>query len=451
MDSHSYTWTAKFSAWTAYAARLMLAITIVLVPFRARMLLVERSMPPIYMDFTDFLLFSSDASVLALLIFWFLSLVFRPRPLKLGPKIIWIPLFAICLAGLISVSSSLDAILTLYQCFRFMVLFLFYLFIVNEISSAVWVVIPISVQLLVQSAVAIAQFLLQSSVGLPSLGEHSLDPGVRGVSVVSDGTVRLLRSYGLAEHPNILGGCLAFSLLVLLVVFLYSTRRTRILVSLIFLPGLLALALTFSRSAGLAFLAGSIFLVAIEVIARRWNNIRSLSLLGLAAILLLAPFISTYKGFFAARLNVNDSFEKIPIETWSILERGALNKIGLEVFLDRPVTGVGLGSAALAIRVYEPDFPGHFLPPHFSLLGVAMETGIPGLVAYLSLLVVPWIVLWREKLDLSEKPWLKTTFALLLAITMVGFFDIYPWLPPTGRLWHWLIWGLWSVAYELKA
>lgn len=435
----------------AFAARLAFAVTIILMPLRARHSLVERTVPDIYMDFTDFLLFGSDISILALFVFWLLSLIFQPRPIRLGPKFVWIPMLGICAAGLVSLPSSLDVDLSLYQLLRLLILFVFYLYIANEIRSSRWVIIPISIQLFVQSMAAIAQFLLQSSIGLRWLGEHNLDPEVRGVSVVSDGTVRLLRAYGLAEHPNILGGCLAFSLLVLLAVFIHSTKRTRFMVSLIFLPGLLALLLTFSRSAGLAFLAGSIFLVTTQAMVRRWNNIRSVSLLGLAGVLLLAPFIWTYRDFIAARLNIDDSFEKIPIETWSVLERGALNKIGLGVFLDRPLTGVGLGSAAFAIKEYEPEFPGNFLPPHFSLLAVAMETGISGLAAYLCLLVLPWFVLWREKLDLNDKPYLTTAFALLLGITVVGVFDIYPWLPPTGRLWHWLIWGLWSVAYDRKA
>ena len=44
-----------------------------------------------------------------------------------------------------------------------------------------------------------------------------LDPTQSGVSIVAaSGGSRLLRAYGLTDHPNILGGCLAFGLLLLL-------------------------------------------------------------------------------------------------------------------------------------------------------------------------------------------------------------------------------------------
>ena len=38
--------------------------------------------------------------------------------------------------------------------------------------------------------------------------------------------------------------------------------------------------------------------------------------------------------------------------------------------------------------------------------------------------------------------------ALLLALTLVGFFDYYTWLLAPGRLWQWLAWGLWAAAYR---
>jgi O-antigen ligase len=445
---NSDSWLDKTSVWTLFAARLAFAMTVVLIPFRVRYILMERPAPPAYKDFTDFLLFGSDISVLVLLLFWFLSVLAARRSIGLGPKFIWFPMLGLCISGLLSAASSVDAALSFYHLLRLTVLCLFYLFVINEIRSPAWIVVAVAVQVVVQSVFALTQFFLQASIGLKALGEHELDPAVRGVSVVSDGVIRLLRAYGLAEHPNVLGGCLAFGLIILLACYLHGHNRTRAGILLVFLPGLLALLATFSRSAWLAFLAGAGLLVGVELISRRRHNVTSAVWLGLACILVSIPFVWNYSGFVGARLNYADSFERIPTETQSILGRRALNEMSLRIFLENPFDGVGLGASALATGRFYPADAGNSVPPHFVLLAVAMETGMAGAVSYLCLLTFPWFVLAYKRVNVSQKPFLTTASALLLAITLVGLFDIYPWLPPTGQLWHWLIWGLWSVAYE---
>lgn len=400
-----------------------------------------------YKDFTDFLLFGSDISMLLLFIFWGISLIFVRRPLKFGPKFVWIPLLGIIFAGFVSIYSSLDGQLTLYHVFRLTGLFLFYLYIVNEIKSLLIVIVSIVSQLVFQSMYAILQFFLQKSVGLQILGEHTLDPAVSGVSIVSNGLERLLRSYSLAEHPNILGGCLAFGMVVLLGVYLYGDKKGRKGVALVFLFGLLALFFTFSRSAFLALFAGTGFFVIENVMARRRDNLKSLAWLVLVGLLFLSPFVYRYSDFIKARVNIGNSFEKIQSETFSVQERSALNRVALQVFLMEPLSGVGIGSSPLAIRKYYPEFPGHFVPPHFSLLAVAMETGVPGLISYLFMLASPLLVLMKRK-DLTDDPVLMTASAVLISFTVAGFFDIYPWLLLVGRLWHWSALGFWAVAYE---
>ena len=61
------------------AARLAFAALIILSPFRARIDLVDRPVPPLYGDYTDFLLFWSDIALVATLVFWAFSLIARPR------------------------------------------------------------------------------------------------------------------------------------------------------------------------------------------------------------------------------------------------------------------------------------------------------------------------------------------------------------------------------------
>jgi len=451
MSIESISLSQKVSAWAASGARLVFGVVIVLMPFRFRYLLLERPVSLVYKDFTDFLLFGSDIAVLVLLSLWAFSLLFARRPALLGPKFIWLPLLGLSFTSLTTSFLSLDAELSLYHTLRLIVLFLFYLYVVNEIRSRSLIVISVSVQVIVQSLVALAQFFLQSSIGLKYFGEHELNPAVSGVSIVSTGVTRVLRSYGLAEHPNILGGCLALGMILLLAVYLHGKQHSQRGAALVFWVGLPALLVTFSRSAWLALLSGMAILVGAVALERDWQKLRSVLWLGLISIFLLAPLVWSHSDYIGARLNVGHSFVKNPYENRSIGERLLLAEAGIHIFFDKPLSGVGLGASALAIKKYFPDFPGSFVPPHFVLLAAAMETGIFGLTFYVLLLLLPWVALARKKIGLRSNPTLLVTSALLVSVTLIGIFDIYPWLLPPGRLWQWLSWGLWAVAYEQDA
>jgi hypothetical protein len=37
---------------------------------------------------------------------------------------------------------------------------------------------------------------------------------------------------------------------------------------------------------------------------------------------------------------------------------------------------------------------------------------------------------------------------MLLAVTVVGFFDYYTWLTTPGRIWQWLAWGMFAAAMQ---
>ena len=428
-------------------AQIAFIATIVLIPMRLRLVLLPRPDLPIYEDYTDFLIFAPDIAMLLTIALWGMVLLKGHSRIRFGPAYIWIPLIGISLAGLLSLGASVDRALSLYHVIRLAALFLFFLYIVNEVTSPFWVAASVALQGILQAVVAIPQFILQHSIGLQALGEYMLDPNWDGVSIVSTGSLRILRAYGLSDHPNILGGCIAFGLILLLATYLHGNWKVRLMILIPFLPMSLALLLTYSRSAWLALLAGAALLVGVEAAHRHWRHIKSLIWLTLAGGLTLVPFIATNLPSLGIRLNANQSFMKIPAEEQSIGERVLLIESANHVFADHALTGVGLGASPTALKDAYPDFPVNYQPPHLTLLDAALETGIFGAMFYFLLLILPWIVLVRHR-DLLARPQVAGAAALLLAVSVVGFFDYYTWLLVPGRLWQWLAWGLLAVAIE---
>ena len=424
-------------------------LTIVAIPWRYRVTLLQRPAPPVYGDFTDFLLFAADILMIATLLCWLVDLALRPRRMDVGPMLISLPLAGLMLAGIASIPFSVDPPLSAYHALRLILLAGFYLYVVNEIRSWKVIVLPAALMILSQGWVAILQAFSQQSVGLLALGEYTLNPQWSGVSIVLAGGVRLLRAYGLADHPNILGGCLAVAWLAL---GLWSAGRPaspwRPVALAILGVGGLALLYTFSRSAwvalagGAALAAGFFYKTGQREIGRQWL------LTGLGSLLLLTPFILHLAPFLGIRLGFGGSFNQVATEEQSLGERKLLDETANQLFENRPLTGVGLGAFALAQRAEFPNFPVDYQPAHLVLLEVAAETGIFGALFYMSLLLLPWLALWLKRRQLRFTPILIGASALLLAVSLIGLFDYYTWLLVPGRLLSWLAWGLWGASYR---
>jgi O-antigen ligase len=430
------------------AARLMFILAVALSPWRYRIELYQRPQPPIYADYTDLLLFVPDMLLLLTLLFWSISLLIRRRRVVFGPAVLGLPLAGLTLIGLLSVFESVDPALSLYHWGRFLMLNGFYLYIVNEIHSLHELVFPAILLVLIQSLVGIGQFLSQSSINLQALGEYLLDPSWSGVSVAWANGERLLRAYGLSDHPNILGGCLAFALLILSVYYACCSKAgNRPVIAAGIGLGSLTLLFTLSRSAWLVFGLAELALAWLLFKAGRRQAFKRWLLLLASLLILLGPFLLHISPFLGVRLGLNQSFTQVASEDQSIGERQLLNRAANQLFADRPLIGIGLGAFPVAMKDKYPDYQLNYQPAHLVLLDVAAETGLFGALVYALLLITPWLVMWVNRKRLLFTPMLLGASLLLLAVDLVGFFDYYTWLLVPGRLWAWLAWGWWGSAY----
>jgi O-antigen ligase len=424
--------------------------TIILIPLRLRLFTLARPRAPIYADFTDFILFASDIFLILALFFWMLSVAVRPRPLTLGPRFLTLPLAGILLFSLVSIPFSIDTSLSLYHFIRMLLLFGFYLFLLNEIKDLKLVIFPVGIQVFIQSVTAVLQVLGQRSIGLSFLGELELDPSWSGVSIVWAEGIRSLRAYGLTDHPNILGGCLSFGLILIAYGYLSSAAWRRTLFSALFCLGILGIFYTFSRAAWLSAALGLTLLGLWQIRNGRIQQIGSYLGLLAAGLIVLAPFLLHNLSYVGVRLNQQGSFTQNDHEKQAIGERMILNRNANNIFLAEPFTGVGLGAFPIALQAQQPDYPYNFQPAHIVLLDVAAETGIFGASFYLLVIISPWVAIWLNRNRLAFNAALLAASSLLLATMVVGFFDYYTWLLNAGRLWQWLAWGLWAGIYSIS-
>src|SRR5438105_4254247 len=271
-------------AWASLGA------TIVLIPFRYRWALAPRPFGSVYHDYTDLLLFASDIALFATLACWGAAGMLARRRHCWGPAVLSVPLAALTVVSAVSAVASLDPLLSVYHVVRLLLLFGLYLFVVNEVRGLGFIGVAVGIQVAIQALVSVVQILGQHSMGLEAFGELTLDPTWSGVSIVYADGVRSLRAYGLSEHPNILGGTLAFGLLLLALWHGESRSRWRTLTGGVFTLGAVALLLTYSRAAWLAFLAGALCCTGMFLRTQRREALSAWFSLALASLLVVLPF-----------------------------------------------------------------------------------------------------------------------------------------------------------------
>ena len=214
------------------------------------------------------------------------------------------------------------------------------------------------------------------------------------------------------------------------------------------IKGIFQTALTGFSFAIVYVLGGSLLLIGVEVVSRQLEQVKRASVLTFISVFVIVPFAWQNSTFLGVRLNVDQSFENVPAEQQSIGERGLLIRSANRIFVEHPINGIGLAAAPLAMKDYYPDFPVNYQPPHYTLLAVAVETGLIGAVFYFFLMTLPAFTFFSKRKTFVTQPVMVACAALLLAVVIVGFFDYYTWSYDPGRLWQWLAWVLWSAAVE---
>ncbi len=284
-----------------------------------------------------------------------------------------------------------------------------------------------------ESAIAIAQYFSQDSIGLKWLGEggirtfgFAMATGDRWIFdtlfKISTGQTFLLRACGTLAHPNILGGFIFFSLMMTFYLFLVEKKRRRfIFLQIAIFIHVFALCVSFSRSAifatGLSSLIwGSVILYQHYIVRKNLVIRRFFQLISVVSVSSLICLTVFYSQFFCRGGIVGYNSQAQGADT----ERIVYQNIAWDMFKESPLLGVGFNHFQLELQKNFSSFS-LFSKVHNIYLLVLVEMGILGFIAFL--LFIFSII---RTTFLMEKNLLNVLIiSLFIGVLFIGGCDFY--------------------------
>jgi O-antigen ligase len=325
------------------------------------------------------------------------------RDTRLRPSKGWLlPPAAVFMLGMIvlGVGSVLAGPLrttALNETVRMAKLLLLALVILNEVlrkRQFEQVTVAIAVMIILQSGIAITQYLMGRQLGLSFLGEAPL----KDIEALSAATLLtgdfVYRPDGLLGHANLLAGFLAMNLPIAVALLLAPvSRRLKFLLAVALVLGMLALVLTLSRTGWIAYLIAfflALGLGAVHPDSRRLYSHARGAILGvtLAIGLLMSPII-------AQRIYSSDPT--------AVEYRLEWIQTAFAMIRDNPVFGVGLNAYTYNQMHYGRDRSPEALTDRYGPLWPAVHNS--------------WLLTWTEQGTLGFLLWV----AVHLSVLRVGW------------------------------
>jgi len=283
------------------------------------------------------------------------------------------------------------------------------------------------------SSVAVAQFFLQTDFSNKYLRGSLHDPSVLGTSVIELNEGRFLRSYGLLDHPNILGAVVFFALIsvVFLLIKYNFNFWQKISIYFIYFILLLSLLTSFSRSAWLAF-SISFLIIFFSLIIKKDKGIFQKFIPFLSySVLFIVVFLFILNSFIFSRFNLDSRLEEK-----SINERVGQINYSREIIGDHLWFGSGLGAYHQTLLDANPNLKTYEAQPvHNTFLLVFSEIGLWGFIFFV------WFFLYLFKKSLAGENYF-INLSLFSGLLIFMIFDHWLWSLPFGLLFLFFILGI---------
>ncbi|PIR92413.1 hypothetical protein COU01_01875 [Candidatus Falkowbacteria bacterium CG10_big_fil_rev_8_21_14_0_10_44_15] len=442
-------WAKQKIEFIKKSQEYLLYILIFLLPLQTRWMAKLGELNGGYWEYGTYSLYFTDVLVLLLLcLLAALAIVNHKFSIfNFQFSKIWIIIGILELVIFISALAAPDKSLALYGYGRFLLgagLF----FLLTQISydkiKLYWGVVAAGAA---QSILALQQFMTQAVWGNKWLGMAAQEAKNLGVSVVEFGDERWLRAYGSLPHPNILGGFLAVTLLVNIILYFtlwqnWQTAenikqdkkyKTGLILSLIFfILNLVGLLLTFSRSAWLGFAVGALTLTLFPIFSGRGKqDLKVFSKFVFIIIAVGGLFFYFFREPILSRINIDGR-----LENKSVAERTEYNQEARQIINKHWLFGAGVKNYGLAvyneISNHKPAYA--YQPAHNAFLLIWAEIGVLGLISFLVFLFSCFFMLWRRKNF--------EIMAVLAAMVAMMPFDHWWWSLAFGGMIMWVVLGI---------
>ncbi len=257
--------------------------------------------------------------------------------------------------------------------------------------------------LIVAVSIGLIQFSAGNSPDIPIFGSYKFSSQTPNIALGSVFGHDFLRAYGTTPHPNIFGALLVFGIgFILFLIRKTKIHSVKIIYSICLLILLLGLGMSFSRTASAMLIVLIFFQTKQFLQGRNWGFLLFIFALALLAIL----FISG-----------------LTIYSKSVVERFELNLIGLKIFFDNPIFGVGINNYLISAQSYffQSFNLRLFQPPHNLVILFLSQFGIIGLVSISIIIHRPLNIMFRVKNEIFQ----LLLIPLFLAFVTGSMFDHY--------------------------
>ena len=274
-------------------------------------------------DYLSPTIYLTDILILGTVFFWLVSLSWLKVRNMINKRLFLLIIFLL----LVNVLIAVNPLVASYKVLKLAEFLLFGLYIVKNKITPKQIFLPLSLSLVATLIVALLQFWKQGSLNgiWWFLGERTFNSSTPGIATAIFNHQLVMRPYATFPHPNALAG---FSLIVSILLLGNVSKKRKIvwIQATLFICGMVVVAISFSRTAWFATLAGlTVYLM------RKVNHVNGKIFLTVCLILITLLLVD-----ISLPLSGHQAFDQrkdLLVAAWQMVKESPLLGIGLNNFL----------------------------------------------------------------------------------------------------------------------